>query len=378
MHIHPSHWSLVISTPSDQHGSVFVDGKSGSRPPKPNGLPTLQVGAGVTINSDENGNPKNTLNPNPLSGSRGTPVVRRPPFRPKTNTPLVRIDTCIVGDDSTCDAGNHERCLTEGGISSCHCKPAFSRSSTRGPCVPVVNLAISIKVDKMADKRVVFNRNLLNPNSEDYQYLEYESLQALNSLFSLSKLSNVFMGAKVNKFYSLGGKTLINASVALESNEATATSSIKKLVQQEVARVIATNNNLLGDSVLSVDGSLNAVPRVEDLNECSSNEWNDCSKNARCINEFGSFRCMCLEGYEDKHPGDQFKSGRVCSACSPQYCNNRGECFIVNGQRECRCKSNFIGSRCDIDGEVLGVAVGGSLAALVIIIITFLCLYMWK
>jgi hypothetical protein len=27
---------------------------------------------------------------------------------------------------------------------------------------------------------------------------------------------------------------------------------------------------------------------------------------------------------------------------------------------------------------VLGVAVGGSVAALVIIVITFLCLYMWK
>lgn len=44
----------------------------------------------------------------------------------------------------------------------------------------------------------------------------------------------------------------------------------------------------------------------------------------------------------------------------------------------CRCRGNFIGGKCDIDGEVLGVAVGGSIAALVIIIITFTCLYFWK
>lgn len=37
--------------------------------------------------------------------------------------PPVRIDTCIVGDDSTCDQAQNERCKTEFGVSSCHCKP---------------------------------------------------------------------------------------------------------------------------------------------------------------------------------------------------------------------------------------------------------------
>ena len=39
---------------------------------------------------------------------------------------------------------------------------------------------------------------------------------------------------------------------------------------------------------------------------------------------------------------------------------------------------NFMGSRCDLDAEILAVAFGGSLLALIIIIITILCLYIWK
>lgn len=47
----------------------------------------------------------------------------RPHYRQRTTQPPVRIDTCIVGDDSTCDQAQHERCKTDNGVSSCHCRP---------------------------------------------------------------------------------------------------------------------------------------------------------------------------------------------------------------------------------------------------------------
>lgn len=47
----------------------------------------------------------------------------RPQYRPRTQQPPVRIDTCIVGDDSTCDLSQNEKCKTETGVSSCHCRP---------------------------------------------------------------------------------------------------------------------------------------------------------------------------------------------------------------------------------------------------------------
>ncbi len=45
-----------------------------------------------------------------------------------------RIDTCIVGDDSTCEIEKHEVCKTTLGISSCHCKPGYGRKSHRKTC----------------------------------------------------------------------------------------------------------------------------------------------------------------------------------------------------------------------------------------------------
>ena len=67
--------------------------------------------------------------PSPSSGGKpSAPAWKRPTHPP------VRIDTCIVGDDTTCDAAQHERCRTELGVSSCLCRPGYSRRKHRDPC----------------------------------------------------------------------------------------------------------------------------------------------------------------------------------------------------------------------------------------------------
>ena len=53
---------------------------------------------------------------------------RRPP------APPVRIDTCIVGDDTTCEIDKHEVCRTHLGVSSCDCKPGYGRVNHRKAC----------------------------------------------------------------------------------------------------------------------------------------------------------------------------------------------------------------------------------------------------
>ena len=35
-----------------------------------------------------------------------------------------------------------------------------------------------------------------------------------------------------------------------------------------------------------------------DINECSSNDTNNCDKNALCTNTLGSFSCYCNKGYD--------------------------------------------------------------------------------
>lgn len=43
-----------------------------------------------------------------------------------------------------------------------------------------------------------------------------------------------------------------------------------------------------------------------------------------------------------------------------------------------RCSGSFYGSQCEIDGEVLSVAVGSSVAAISIIVLTLVCLCAWS
>lgn len=64
---------------------------------------------------------------------------KRPTFHRRPTHPPVRIDTCIVGDDSTCDKAQNERCRTEVGVSSCHCRPGYSRRKHREPCIRKFN-----------------------------------------------------------------------------------------------------------------------------------------------------------------------------------------------------------------------------------------------
>ncbi len=52
----------------------------------------------------------------------------------KPSAPPIRIDTCIVGDDSTCEREKHEVCRTRLGVSSCYCSPGYGRRNHRHKC----------------------------------------------------------------------------------------------------------------------------------------------------------------------------------------------------------------------------------------------------
>ena len=70
---------------------------------------------------------------------------RRPP------APPVRIDTCIVGDDSTCEIDKHEICRTHLGVSSCDCKPGYGRVNHRKACKSKSRLFIAFLVESAKD-----------------------------------------------------------------------------------------------------------------------------------------------------------------------------------------------------------------------------------
>ncbi|XP_064114672.1 mucin-2-like isoform X1 [Macrobrachium nipponense] len=307
-----------------------------------------------------------------------TRPVRKPTYNRRPTQPPIRIDTCIVGDDSTCQEQLSEVCRTEDGVSSCYCKPGTARRRPRTPCKRVISLRVSVKVDRVGDQRIVWSGNYGNPESEEYRLLEWESHLAISNAMSKTRLSSAYLGNTIHKFYSLGGKVIVNSTIHLEDNPTTRNRNMPQMVQRQMIQVIQSHANNIGDSSLYVDGPLNPIPDVSDVNECNDPLLYDCHPDATCINEFGTFTCRCLPGYTDRYSDDPEQVGRKCESCSADYCNKRGDCRIEAGQKVCECMGSYYGTRCEIDGEVLGVAVGASVAAVVIIILTLIFLCMWS
>lgn len=82
-------------------------------------LPPGVIGTGYAVAETEE----------PIKPAQKPGIQHRPNYRPRPpQQPPVRIDTCIVGDDSTCDAAQNERCKTDIGVSSCHCRPGIIMS----------------------------------------------------------------------------------------------------------------------------------------------------------------------------------------------------------------------------------------------------------
>lgn len=116
-----------------------------------------------------------------------------------------------------------------------------------------------------------------------------------------------------------------------------------------------------------------------DLDECLSPDLNDCHSGANCTNVWGTFECRCGPGLRDPWSDQYQRAGRECISCSNAHCNNRGTCHYddMGTQLVCKCMNNYYGSQCEIDGDILTVAIGASVTALLIITLTIVCLVMW-
>nr|CAH7744786.1 unnamed protein product [Callosobruchus chinensis] len=379
----------VITSSTGSEGFVSIDGKrtylnlfGDGAPSTTHGVvkPTAPLhnqvtGTGYAVVDTEKPTKQN------LGGVKATrrPIYGRP-TRP--SQPPVRIDTCIVGDDSTCDASQHEICRTESGVSACHCRPGTARRRRRDPCRRVVAVAVQLRVDRLYDRRVAWVDELADPNSDSHRQLAYEAERALESAMSMTPFSDEFLAAKVTAIYRSTAPTssgvFVNATLQLDETADTARPAVRTDIQRHLLGVIQRRGNNVGESAIWVDGPAGAVSSLQDLDECSSPELHDCHSLAKCVNVFGGFKCECREGYRDPWADNKHRAGRQCEQCSPAHCNNRGECKYQNGQEICICTGSYYGSQCEVDGEVLGVAIGASVAAIIIIGLTLVCLVMWS
>ncbi|KAI5693233.1 hypothetical protein M8J75_011495 [Diaphorina citri] len=339
--------SDVITTAQNGQHFVSIDGKrtymnlfGGSGPAATQDVAVKPTPAGsYGLSPLQTQAPSAVAPSSPGATSPGGSGARPPAWR-KPAHPPVRIDTCIVGDDTTCDVAQHERCRTEVGVSSCHCRPGYSRRKHREPCHRIVSIGMSLRMD---------------------------------SAMSMTPFSDIFMAARIHNIYPAKNNGLtLNMTLQLAENADTLRPPITGELSKHVQGVIHRRQNNVGNSALWVDNSPGVVSLVQDINECSSPELNDCSPAARCTNVFGSFQCTCPEGTRDPWVGNLHQSGRTCESCDPSNCNHRGTCSYQTGQPVCKCSGSFYGAQCEIDGEVLGVAIGASVCALLIILVTLI------
>ncbi|KAI5634684.1 calcium-binding EGF domain-containing protein [Phthorimaea operculella] len=293
----------------------------------------------------------------------------------------VRIDTCIVGDDSTCDQAQNEKCRTEAGISSCQCRPGYARRTHRDPCRRVVSLVLNLRVDKLYERKVVWDNKLLDKDSDPYQQLSYEAIRAIDSAFSMTPFSDDFVSGTVNAIHrgdQHNQGVFVNYTVLMQETPETLRSHIATDIQKHLLGVIRRRSNNVGASALWVDTPAGSVLPLNDLDECANADLNDCHPLATCTNTWGGFRCACPDTTLDVNPGSITQAGRQCQACAASHCNDRGVCRYRDSQPYCSCNSGYYGSTCEVDGEVVGVAVGASLAAALVIALTLAALLSWS
>ncbi|KAI4479184.1 hypothetical protein M0804_011323 [Polistes exclamans] len=380
---------VILTSAVEGQGFVSIDGKrtylnlfdntdrtstSTQAIPQPTRTqPPHVVGTGLAIPQPDT----------PNINQRPSLLSPRPNYPKRPTQPPVRIDTCIVGDSSTCDASQHEACATIQGVSACHCKPGFARLQHSLPCKKIVSIVVSIRIDRFYDRKVVWDRGLADKDTESYQTLSFEANRAIESAMSMTPFSDEYMGSSINSVYqgdvSQGqGGVFVNATLKLIYEPRTVRPSLAGELQKQLLGVIHRRNNNIGNSALYVDSPRGSISNLQDLDECASSELNDCHSYATCTNSWGGFTCTCNSGLKDPHKDDSNESGRSCLSCPSTHCNNRGTCSYQNDQMQCACTGNYYGTQCEVDGEVLGVAIGASVAALIIIVLTLVCLVMWS
>ena len=100
----------------------------------------------------------------------------------------------------------------------------------------------------------------------------------LESILRKTPYRAFYIKTDINNFYSLGSRVMVNATVRLESNPMTTTTKVRHELRKHITAaikqspVVAGDNNRasgpflessrLGDSLLAVDGLLNAIPQL--------------------------------------------------------------------------------------------------------------------
>ncbi|CAG2161804.1 unnamed protein product, partial [Oppiella nova] len=288
-----------------------------------------------------------------LSGVSEAPYVpnKRPTAaptpKPTTRPSILDIDQCKPG----CNAANKEVCKEMNGKYRCDCRQGFIRRQDDLICQELQNYVVVVRVMKVGESEVTWFQEFTNNSSDEYQNLAKMAKNQVDSAYMGSDVKESYVGADVlgiDKVADGGNGVLVNLTVHLTKRH----DLDEDLLREKLIKKLEQNSELLPNpEYVSAD-----VEDVIDFDECSSEQYNDCAASARCINEPGTYRCECLNGYPDL---DISLPGRVCASeikgC--EFCHGRGDCIRDESglSNTCKCNRMYLGRRCQINGLLLAI-----------------------
>ena len=76
----------------------------------------------------------------------------------------------------------------------------------------------------------------------------------------------------------------VNTTIDIEENAYIMSEVVKREIKKKLIEVIQARSNNIGNGNLYVAGPFNPIPGIEDFNECSEPEFNDCGEFSRYVN----------------------------------------------------------------------------------------------
>ncbi|KAK6317151.1 hypothetical protein J4Q44_G00125510 [Coregonus suidteri] len=145
---------------------------------------------------------------------------------------------------------------------------------------------------------VQFTDALLYPTSQEYQNLSRGIVEEILQSLPPDILALVNSGdVRVQITGLTPGSVVVNFTIIFTPSQS------QDILKVSSALVQALQNS----SRYTVDSNNTSI---DDVDECSTGDM-DCSPWAQCSNNWGSYSCLCLDGFTDSNPS---RPGRACSA----------------------------------------------------------------
>ncbi|RWS12120.1 EGF and SEA domain containing protein-like protein, partial [Dinothrombium tinctorium] len=265
---------------------------------------------------------------------------------PKFNSEIVTKGPDKILDDDqcrpACNAAGNEICKEFSGKYRCDCRPGFARKESNSQCEEIQSYILIVRIMKVNETPVAFKNEFADKTTSEFQEFAKMTEKEIDRAYKLTSLKDNYIGATVNQINKTSNGVLVNCTIHLSDND----ELNEDLLLDELTKSFEESESLPVPAAISAE-----VENVVDLDECSDKEFNDCDPTARCINEIGSYKCECKDGFPDLNPA---LPGRTCAAeiKNCELCHSRGDCVrSENGDGTvCKCQRMYLGRHCEING----------------------------